>query len=80
MTAKTTISAQIPKTLAEKLSALARAESRSKSYYIKEALMRFLSEKTEDIQDYIEAEKRYAEFLSNNDAISLDELKEKHNL
>lgn len=80
-TSTTTISAQIPKSLANKLSALVSAESRSKSYYIKEALVRFLDEKTNDIQDYIEAEKRYHDFLSYDDTtVSLDDIAKKYDL
>ncbi len=79
-TQTTTISAQIPKTLAKRLSALAEAENRSKSYYIKEALNNFLDEKVDDIKDYIETEKRYRDFLASGKSSSLEEIADRYNL
>lgn len=49
------ISAQIPAELAKKLERVANAEERSKSYYIKKSLEKFLQEKLEDMEDYIDA-------------------------
>ncbi len=72
---KTTISAQIPAYLDKKLTALAKAEKRSKSFFIQEALIKYLSEKQEDIEDYIEAEIRYKEFLeTGQEVVPFDKL------
>jgi len=78
---KTTVTAQIPKSLAKRLDALAKTEKRSKSFYIKEALERFLDNTTEDVLDYMEASKRYSAFVSSgNKGVTLPELKKKYNL
>ena len=69
-----TISAQVPVSLAKKLEKLAKAESRSKSYYIKNALENMLERKEEDVQDLIDATNRYEEFLhSEEEAVSIDD-------
>ena len=44
------ISAQIPAALAKKLEKVAAFEERSKSYYIKKSLEKYLEEKLEDIE------------------------------
>ncbi len=78
---KTTITAQVPKTLAERLDSLAKAENRSKSYYIQTAIKGFLDTVTQDLLDYMEAGKRYEEFLSTGSTgLSLADMKNKYNL
>jgi predicted DNA-binding protein len=70
-----TISAHIPQDLANKLQKVSQFEERSKSYYIKKSLERYLSEKLEDIEDYIHAKKSYEEFkASGEEAVSFDEV------
>jgi len=76
-----TISAQIPLSLGKRLSALAAAENRSKSYYIKESLSQFITNKMEDVSDYLEGEKLYREFLASGDVgVTLDDMAKKYKL
>jgi len=75
------ISAQIPTSLAKKLEKVAAFEERSKSYYIKKSLEKYLEEKLEDIQDYIDAKKAQKEFnASGRQTVSWEEIKKENNL
>ena len=69
------ISAQIPAELAKKLEKVASFEERSKSYYIKKSLEKFLSDKLEDIEDLIDGKKAQREFKkSGKKTVSLEEV------
>lgn len=69
------ISAQIPSDLAEKLQKISDFEERSKSYYIKKSLEKFLSERLEDVEDYIDSKKAYEEFKeSGEETVSFGEV------
>ncbi len=68
------ISAQIPATLAKKLEKVAAFEERSKSYYIKKSLEKYLEEKLEDIEDLIDGKKAQREFKkSGKKTVSFEE-------
>lgn len=76
-----TISAQISKELDKNLTMICEIEERSKSYFIKKALESFLAEKLEEIADYNEAKKSYAEFKKSGEkAIPYDKIKKKYKL
>ncbi len=78
---KKTVTAQLPERIFNKLDALAKAENRSKSYYIKKSLEFYLDEVQEDIKDIFEARKRYDEFLSSEEkGKTLKEMKVKYKL
>ena len=78
---KKTVTAQLPKELFERLDALAKAESRSKSYYIQKGVEEFLNGAQSDIEDAFEAQKRYKAFLSKGEkGKTLKEMKEKYAL
>lgn len=69
-----TISAHIPQDLANKLQRVSEFEERSKSYYIKKSLEKYLSEKLEDIEDYLDAARSYEEFkASGEETVSFNE-------
>lgn len=61
------VSANIPAELGAMLDKVARAEERSKSYYIKKGLEQLLKNKLEDLQDYQEAEQAYDAFLASGE-------------
>ncbi len=68
------ISAQIPASLAKKLEKVCAFEERSKSYYIKKSLEKFLEEKLEDIGDLIDGKKAQKEFkASGKKTVSFEE-------
>jgi RHH-type rel operon transcriptional repressor/antitoxin RelB len=70
-----TISAQIPSSLAKELGEICELEDRSKSYYVKKALEKYLAEKRQDIEDYHEAKKLYEEFKKSGEkAIPFEEV------
>ncbi len=72
------ISAQIPASLAKKLEKVSAFEERSKSYYVKKSLEKYLEEKLEDIEDYLDARKARKEFnASGRVGIPLAEVKKK---
>lgn len=76
-----TISAQIPANLDKDLTRICEIEERSKSFYIKKALEKYLAEKLQDIADYHEAKKLYEEFKkSGKKAIPYDKIKKKYKL
>ena len=78
---KKTVTAQLPESIFNKLDALAKAENRSKSYYIKKSLEFYLDEVQEDIKDIFEARKRYDAFLSSDSkGKTLKEMKAKYQL
>ncbi|GAB6888062.1 hypothetical protein JCM13304A_15600 [Desulfothermus okinawensis JCM 13304] len=65
---------RLPEQLNLRLSRLAQATKRPKSYFIREALERVL----EDLEDAYLAETEYEEFLkSREEAISLEEMEKK---
>ena len=75
MSATVSISANIPATLGEMLNKVSEAEERSKSYYIKKGLERFLMEKLEDMEDYQDAKQAYDEFVASGEkGIPFDEV------
>jgi predicted DNA-binding protein len=75
MSATVSISANIPATLGEMLNKVSEAEERSKSYYIKKGLERFLMEKLEEMEDYRDAKQAYDEFLASGEkGIPFDEV------
>ena len=67
MSATVSISANIPATLGEMLNKVSEAEERSKNYYIKKGLERFLMEKLEDMEDYRDAKQAYDEFVASGE-------------
>jgi len=76
-----TISAQIPSSLAKELGEICELEDRSKSYYVKKALEKYLAEKRQDIEDYHEAKKLYEEFKKSGEkAIPYSQIKKKYKL
>ena len=62
------ISASIPKALGDMLERVARAEARSKSYYIEKGLEAILRERLEDLEDYEEARQAYEAFVASGEA------------
>ncbi|NBV06435.1 MAG: ribbon-helix-helix protein, CopG family [Proteobacteria bacterium] len=76
-----TISAQIPASLDKDLTKICESEERSKSYFIKKALEKYLAEKLQDIKDYHEAKKLYEEFKNSGEkAIPYSQIKKKYKL
>jgi predicted transcriptional regulator len=61
------VSANIPVELGEMLDKVARAEERSKSYYIKKGLEQLLKNRLENLQDYQEAKQEYGEFFASGE-------------
>lgn len=62
---------RLPENTERRLNSLASATKRSKSYYVREALERFL----DDLEDAYPAETAYEKFLtSGQKAISIDEV------
>lgn len=69
------ISANIPQSLSNLLNKVAKAEERSKSYYIKKGLERILNDRLEDVQDYEEAKQAHDEFIASGEkSIPLEEV------
>ncbi len=62
-----TISAQIPSDLDKDLTEICQLEERSKSFYIKKALEKYLAEKRQDLADYHHAKKLWEEFKSSGE-------------
>ncbi|HHB76729.1 MAG TPA: ribbon-helix-helix protein, CopG family [Desulfobulbus sp.] len=63
------LSIRLPEDLEKRLSCLSQATKRSKSYYVREAIERFL----EDIEDAYLAETAYEDFLkSGENAVPLN--------
>ena len=61
------ISVSIPKTLSDRLERVARAEARSKGYYVTKGLEAILRERLEDLEDYEEARQAYEEFVASGE-------------
>ena len=61
------ISVSIPKALSDTLERVARAEARSKSYYVAKGLEAILRERLEDLEDYEEARQAYEEFVASGE-------------
>ena len=61
------ISVSIPKTLSDRLERVARAEERSKGYYVTKGLEAILRERLEDLEDYEEARQAYEEFVASGE-------------
>lgn len=54
------ITVRLPKEIEERLDALAKATGRTKTFYVREAVLQHM----EDLEDYYEAEKRMEEIRS----------------
>lgn len=61
------ISVSIPKALSDTLERVARAEARSKNYYVEKGLEVILRERLEDLEDYEEARQAYEEFVASGE-------------
>ena len=61
------ISVSIPKTLSDRLERVARAEERSKGYYVAKGLEAILRARLEDLEDYEEARQAYEEFVASGE-------------
>ena len=61
------ISVNIPKALSDTLERVARAEARSKGYYVEKGLEAILRERLEDLEDYEEARQAYEEFVASGE-------------
>lgn len=65
---------RLPEDVEERLSKLAKATGRTKTYYATQAII----EKIEELEDYYLAEKAYGEYVRSGDkAIPWDEVKAK---
>ena len=74
-TSSISISANIPVELGEMLDKVARAEERSKSYYIKKGLEQLLKNKLEDLEDYDDAQNAHREFvLSGEEGVPFEDV------
>ena len=70
------ISVSIPKELSDLLERVARAEDRSKSYYVEKGLEAILRERLEDLEDYEEARQAYEEFVASGEkGVPFEEMK-----
>ena len=70
------ISVSIPKELSDMLERVARAEDRSKSYYVEKGLEAILRERLEDLEDYEEARQAYEEFVASGEkGVPFEEMK-----
>jgi RHH-type rel operon transcriptional repressor/antitoxin RelB len=68
------LAVRLPKEIDERLARLARETGRTKSYYVREALLRYL----DDLEDAYLAEAAYERFLaSKEEAIPLDDLEKR---
>jgi RHH-type rel operon transcriptional repressor/antitoxin RelB len=67
MPATANISADIPEELSAMLTTVAKAEERSKSYYVRKGLENFLQQRLEDLEDYQDAKKAYDEFIASGE-------------
>ena len=68
---------RLPEDIEKRLAALAKATGRSKSFYVRQAILEHL----DDIEDIYLAERRLTEIRSGQDkTISLEDLIEKHGL
>ena len=75
------ISVNIPITLAEKLDKVRRYEERAKSFYVRKALEKYLEEKLEDIEDYIDAKQAHEELIASGEKTTpWEEIKRKSKL
>ena len=71
------IAVRLPQEIEERLSSLAQRTGRTKTFYVREAVLTHL----EDMEDYFLAAEAYAEHkASGKAAISHEELVEKHGL
>ena len=70
------ISVSIPKELSDMLERVARAEDRSKRYYVEKGLEAILRERLEDLEDYEEARQAYEEFVASGEkGVPFEEMK-----
>jgi len=77
----TVISVSIPQKLLKQLNTVCTVEERSKSFFIKKALEKFLMERMEDLADYNEAVKVYSDFKSSGEnPVAWKDMKKKYNL
>ena len=68
------LAVRLPKEIDERLARLARETGRTKSYYVRKALLRYL----DDLEDAYLAEAAYERFLaSKEEAIPLDDLEKR---
>jgi RHH-type transcriptional regulator, rel operon repressor / antitoxin RelB len=71
------IAIRLPAEIENRLDALAKESGRTKSYYVREAILRHL----EDMEDLIEAEKRLADIRSGKTkTIPLEDVMKKYGL
>jgi RHH-type transcriptional regulator, rel operon repressor / antitoxin RelB len=71
------IAIRLPMEIEDRLDALAKSSGRTKSYYVREAILRHL----EDMEDLVEAEKRMADIISGKSkTIPLEEVMKKYGL
>ena len=68
---------RLPEEIETRLAALAKATGRTKSFYVRQAILAHL----EDLEDAYMAEKAYREFISSGQtALPLDEVMKRHGL
>ena len=68
---------RLPEEIETRLAALAKATGRTKSFYVRQAILAHL----EDLEDTYLAEKAYREFItSNEETIPLNEVMKRHGL
>ena len=71
------LSVRVPKSLEERLDHIAARTHRSRSYFVKKALERYL----EDEEDYIDAVAAYEEHLrSGKEGYTLEEMKSRYGI
>ena len=71
------LSVRVPKELEARLDHMAERTQRSRSYFVKKALERYL----EDEEDYVDAVAAYEEHIRSGDkTYTLDEVKKLHGL
>jgi len=76
MSTTASISANIPKELGDMLEKIAKAEERSKSYYIKKGLEKILTDRLEALEDYEDAKQAYDEHIASGEkAVPFDDMK-----
>lgn len=76
MSTAASVSANIPKELGDMLEKIAKAEERSKSYYIKKGLEKILTDRLEALEDYEDAKQAYDERIASGEkAVPFDDMK-----
>lgn len=71
------VSLRLPPEIEDRLEQLARRTGRTKSFYIREAVLEHL----DDLEDFFLAERRFQDVLAGrSDAVPLEELLKRHGL